>query len=185
MGLPDLFKRKNNGVSVVDAPPEETALRNIAVRDVKAYLVQEFERANKLNEELERMKEKELNEYRPLQAQLDASLVLIDEYKRRLEQTEQKCEKLEKELFAAKDEADTEREKQNDLVIKLEQIGKEAKAIRGNIIRTLAPLLSAKLSRQILEVKGNLSKSKAREIVTESCSETELEILLRGEQHND
>lgn len=181
MQLPSIFKKKSE-IIPSENQPEITELRNIPVRDIKSYLVQEFERANRLNEEIERMKERELNQYRPLQAQLDASLVLIDEYKNRLEHTEKKCEKLEKALFVAKDEADAEREKRHDLVIRLEQIGKEAKEIRTNIIHALAPLLSAELSRQILEVKGNLSKSKAREIVTELCNETELETLLKGEQ---
>lgn len=184
MGLPSIFKKKNETVPIVEMQPEETELKSIAVRDIKAYLVEEFKRANDLNAELEEMKEKELNEYRPLQAKLDAALVLLDEYKERLEKAERKCSDLERKLFVAKDEVDAEREKKHNFQIRLEKIGKDVEAIRKNTIYALAPILSRELSEQIVSVKGNLSKSKAREIVTSICTTSTLFEMMKGEENN-
>ena len=154
-----------------DAPlpvPEQNAVAKIEVRDIKQYLVEEYNRSR----ELERT-----NEY--LKAQLkaadegklkyDASLVTLDEFKLRIDELERKLKSAEKEIAEVVEARMQAEEKANELLIILNHTAREKDGIRAEVIDEI----KAEIIERIKGFKGNLSKAMAIKLVEEDKGETE------------
>lgn len=133
---------------------EETAIETIEVRDIRQYLVDEYERASKLKDLLDEQ-EKQLDAATETENKYAASLVTLDEYSRRLKRQEVEIERLKDRLEKEKQQTKEERDEANIMRVKLNHAEPEKAAEEAR--RIAADLLLAS--------KGSLSRRRAADIV--------------------
>ena len=135
----------------------------VKVRDVKEYLVDEYERSQKLFEENEKLKEK-LGKMEETKLKYEATLVTLDEYKNRLERYERKIETKEQEVEKIKELNEQIREEMNNCKIQLSR----ASITKGEIKDEIISKAKEQIINSIMSHKGSLSKARAVEIVQET-----------------
>ena len=135
----------------------------VKVRDVKEYLVDEYERSHKLFEENEKLKE-ELGKTEETKLKYEAALVTLDEYHCRLEMYEKMIKTKDEEVSKAKDEKEKIREEMNDCKIQLAR----ASITKGEIKDEIIIETKRQVVDSIMLHKGSLSKARAVEIVQET-----------------
>lgn len=132
----------------------------VSVPDIKEYLVREYNRVNELklvNEGLQQ----QVEEAEELKLKYDATLVTLDEYRRRLERAEteiktwkENCQRARQDVRAAKDEVNSYKIKFNEAAITKLEIEKEiVDDVKSDIISLFRSL------------KGNLSKKIVCEVI--------------------
>lgn len=155
----NVFKKK---------PEEETQLTDqISVDNLKAYVVQGYDKEKELQSKLDR-KEQEINDLKVKIEELDALKVVLENKERiirELEYKNKRVENLENQL------ADREN-KNSDLVIKnrqlknqIDEMQNERKTIEIDIKRVAKAETIAWITNRVEQHKGNLSKAKAIELV--------------------
>lgn len=138
-------------VEEVDEKRQELA--TVEVRDIKQYLMDEYERSQKLLDQNEYLK-RELERAEEIKIKYDATLVTLDAYQQRLEKQERiltekdrKIENLQRQLGDIRDELNTHKIQLTRVALTKEEIKEEvAEEIKGQIIQ------------DIQEQKGSLSK---------------------------
>ena len=88
--LEKIFKPKSKTLSVEVVEPideRRQELATVQVRDIKQYLLDEYERSQQLYEQ-NKMLKKKLQEAEEVKVKYDATLVTLDEYKNRLDRYE-------------------------------------------------------------------------------------------------
>ena len=158
-----LFKRKEKPLEVeiverVDERRQELA--TVKVRDIKEYLLDEYERSQQLFEQNEKLKA-EILKTEEIKIKYDATLVTLDEYKTRLERYEKRFSEQEKEYRQAKEETEQIREQMNDYKIKLHRASITKEEIKAEIEREV----KNNIIDRIMKHKGNLSKKTAVDII--------------------
>lgn len=148
---------KKTAVTVQDKKQE---LATVEVRDIKQYLVDEYERSQKLFDRVEYLT-RELEKAGEVKMKYDATLVTLDEYQKRLEGHEKrladkdrKIEELQRQLGEARDELNTCKIQLSRAAITREEIKEEIVADTKK-----------QIAQSIQEHKGNLSKTHAVEII--------------------
>lgn len=138
---------------VIDERKQEIA--TVQVRDIKQYLVEEYERSRALvcqNEELQQ----ELIDAEETRLKYDATLVTLDEYKTRLDSYEKKLHSKDIEIAIFKEQLSQTRDVLNDYKIKLSR----ASIAKDEIREEVAEEVKESIVKRIEAFRGSLSKSK-------------------------
>lgn len=158
MNILSLFKKEETEstelVEAVNNRESEDYLPEIKVRDIKSYLVDEFEEAKRKDREIVEL-ESIIEDLRVTAAKYDASLVTLDEYSYRLEHKNQEIERVKNKLTKKHTEIDNLNDRINTLKIneyKRQDFQREVKLDRTKEIQN-------ELLDRVRTHKGNLSKS--------------------------
>ena len=162
MNLPAIFKRKNE--------VKENDIITIEIPDIKQYLVNEFDRANNLIKENKRLKML-IEESEEIKIKYDATVITLDEYKKRLDEYELIIKELEQKIEDVKQDKMKAIDDKNSLIIKLNQLGRTKDDVEKRLIekynKELQEILNCRLSSVkdiIINKKGVLSKSYVKDI---------------------
>ena len=151
-----LFRRKDETALVVKEPD----VVSVAVPDIKQYLVNEYKKVETLKAKLEECETK-LEEARELKFKYDATLVTLDEYSKRLKQTDENINQEKQKVADARNETAKAKDEVNTYKIMLHDAALTKEAIRDEIITEF----KADLVEKINEIKGNLSKKCVLEVI--------------------
>lgn len=157
---------------VLDARRQEIA--TVQVRDIKQYLVDEYERSRRLYEENEYLRN-QLDKTEETKTKYDATLVTLDEYKNRLESKEKTIKNRESTIASMRDQIRTLQEQLNDYKIAFSRASITRDEIKDEVIATTKAQLIGKLVIQ----KGAISKQKIAELIS-NC-----EIVLSEDGENE
>lgn len=159
--------------------------KKVTVADIKQYLVDEFKKTNDQTIEIENLKDK-LKKALEIELKYNTSLVTLDEYKRRLEDREKRISKLEKDIEVLENKIRKENELKNDEILKYKKLNTlydELKKSFDKKVDDKFKSLKNEMSKEhyldkknlikhkiekISELKGNVSKSKIIEILSEN-----------------
>lgn len=151
---------KKQELATVEVRDAKQELATVEVQDIKQYLVDEYERSQKLVDRIDYLN-RELERAQEIKIKYDAALVTLDEYKRRLESQEKrladrgrKVEELRKQLEDGRDELNT-------CKIQLSRAG----ITRAEIKEEIVAETKGQIAQSILAHKGGLSKTRAVEII--------------------
>ena len=153
-----LFGRKDETALIVKEQPVM-----VAVPDIKEYLVNEYERVDKLRQKIEKL-ENELELARETKYKYDATLVTLDEYKKRLDHSESLLEKEKLKVKDAQNEVSNIKDELNSYKIIMHDAALTKEALIDDIVLEFKSNLVGKLN----EVKGNLSKMTVAKIINET-----------------
>ena len=162
----NLFGRKEETALVVKNEPVV-----VEVADIKEYLVNEYERVDKLRQKNEEL-ELQLEQARELKFKYDAALVTLDEYKKRLERADQQIEKEKQRVEIARKETAKAKDELNSYKIIMHDTALTKEAIMDEVVLEF----KSNLVENFNAVKGNLSKM----IVAKIINETELRQTEKG-----
>lgn len=164
----NIFKKKNEILEaevVVPLQDEEEELNplSIPVRDIKQYLVDEFDRSRELELSIEQYELKE-EEHFKTKTKYDATLVVVEEYKNRNEYLEDLLESQKQKYKVKLKEFSALEEEKNDLRIKLIDVDNRLNETDKFIVdgvndRVLK--IGAAFEDVVASHKGNLSKQTA------------------------
>lgn len=159
--------------------------KKVTVADIKQYLVDEFKKTNDQTLEIEKLKD-QLKKALEIELKYNTSLVTLDEYKRRLEEREKRILKLEKDIQILENKVRKENELKNDEILKYKKLNSlydELKKSFDKKVDDKFKSLKSEMAKQsyldkknlikrkiekISELKGNVSKSKIIEILSEN-----------------
>ena len=161
--LEKIFKPKSETLSVEVVEPideRRQELATVQVRDIKQYLLDEYERSKQLYEQNQKLK-KALLEAEDVKVKYDATLVTLDEYKNRLDRCEKEFADYDKEFQRCRQETEDVRDELNNYKIKFQRASITKEELRAEAVNDI----KRDIVRAIMEHKGNLSKTKAVEIV--------------------
>ena len=157
-----LKSKKTEIVPLQEVDEKKQEIATVQVRDIKQYLVDEYDRAKKLEERNNYLRH-ELDLAEELKLKYDASLVLLDEYKARLESYEKKFSEKDKEIEKYQENFRKAKEEVNDYKITLSRTALTKDEIKAEVVSEI----KADIIRRIQNHKGNLSKASAIELVKE------------------
>ena len=115
-------------ITVIKDPMEDKfgLMRTVKVADVKDYLVKEYERANKKEEEISKL-ETEIANYRQIEMKYEAMLVVQRKTQERIERQDGQIASLKEEISNLEDKNKALRAKIVDIKINAEEKLKEKK----------------------------------------------------------
>ena len=140
--------------------PQDKALTTVEVKDIKQYLVDEYERARAREREIERLNDR-LEEAREVKMQYDAALVTMNEFERRLGDADKKIQKAESRATKLREQLEQTTDELNTHKIKLNRAALDREAIIEEFIEDV----KSWLTQQIVDYRGNLSKAAVHEII--------------------
>ena len=157
MGLFHLFMKDTESTELV-AKRDEIA--TIKVPEIKEYLVQEYERSQQLYQANERLRE-ELMLAEETEEKYKATLVTLAEYKVRLDRQEAIIKQREKEVEDTKAQMREIRDELNDYKIRFSRASLTKEELREEVVEEV----KSGILKAIMQVKGNLGKSKVEAVV--------------------
>lgn len=137
--------------AVVDERKNEIAM--VHVKDIKQYLVEEYERSKQLYEKYEELQE-ELEKTEEIKIKYDATLVTLSEYEARLKRLEETIKKREEAINIAKAESKELRNELNDYKIRFSRAALDKEDIKKEVVEET----KQEIIKAIKAQKGNLSK---------------------------
>lgn len=149
-----LFKRN----SVVHNPVGKLA--TISVPDIKEYLVKEYERSLSLESQVDELNAKLLEAYN-YKIKLDAALVTIDEYSKRIVRKEEKISRQNDEIQRMQEEVARVNNELNSYRIRMHDAALTKRELANEIVADTKTAIIEGLNNH----KGNLSKASACIIV--------------------
>lgn len=156
-------KKKTTEIVPVTTEPisqKKLELATVQVPDIKQYLVDEYERAAKLEEKIQEM-ESLLNACKETQLKYDATLVTLDELKTRVGRRDKEIEKLKQQLYKKEDELRVAYDELNTFKIKISRAAIDKDEIKNEIVNEIKD----KIVKRFHQHKGALSKKRAIELV--------------------
>lgn len=148
--------KKTEILPLSEVDKKRNELATVQVRDIKQYLVDEYDRAKQLEKRNEELSF-ELEKAKELKLQYDASLVILGEYKDRLESYEKKLAEKDKQIEKHREDFLKAKEEVNEYKITLSRTALTKDEIKAEIVSDT----KAEIVRRINGHKGNLSKSAA------------------------
>lgn len=155
-------------ITVVDDNKELPDFRKIAIPDLKQYLINGYEEIREVKKQKEDLK-KELENAKKYKDLYDATLVTLNEFKRRDEENKKAQIKMEKDInekeirmSALKEQVNTYKILEIETNKKIENIEKIKQEEKNNGIKEY----KEKLVEEINNTKGNISKSKLIGIIS-------------------
>ena len=130
-------------------------LATVRIPDIKEYLVQEYERSQKLYQQNEDLRMK-LQEAEEVKLKYDASLVTLSEYKARLDRQERTIEAKNAEVDRIKQDMAVLRDELNNYKIRFSQASLTKEELRGEV----AQEIKDGLIQSVYGQKGTLSKDR-------------------------
>ncbi|NTU88447.1 MAG: hypothetical protein HGA54_00855 [Actinobacteria bacterium] len=147
----NIFKRKEEVVDPVITEPDNEIMV-VEMKDIRAYLVDEFEYVKELEEQIEETRAI-FTERDNLKQAHSASLILLDEYKRRIDKLELDNKGLQERVTESVRATELERDKENQLRLAVRKYRDDA----IDVIR----LYSDGLGKAFLKRTGTLTKQAA------------------------
>lgn len=156
--------------------------KKVSVADIKQYLVDEFQKSNTQQNEIEKLKD-QLKKALELEIKYNATLITLDEYKQRLEDRERRVAKLDSDIEKLENKVRKENELKNDEILKYKKLNEEYSKIKKNFDKEVESKVNSikqgiikeyhlktknfinEKIKLINETKGNLSKSKFIELL--------------------
>ena len=156
--------------------------KSIKIADIKQYLVDEFQKTNKQQQEIERLKDG-VKKAVEIELKYNTTLVTLDEYKKRLEDRERRISKLEQDIECLEKKLKKENELKNDEILKYKKLEDNYNKIKKNFdevledkVKSIKSILNEEhyLEKKqlienkiklIKELKGTLSKAKVLDIL--------------------
>lgn len=156
--------------------------KSVSVADIKQYLVDEFQKTNNQQKEIERLKDS-VKKAIEIELKYNTTLVTLDEYKKRLDDRENRISKLEKDIEYLENKLKRENELKNDEILKYKKLEDNYNKIKKNFDETVEDKIKSLKStlnkehhlekKQIIqnkiniikEYKGTLSKAKVISIL--------------------
>lgn len=155
------YKRENLQIEIVEPVDERRQeLATVQVKDIKEYLLEEYERSQQLYDQNQELRKK-LLEVEEVKIKYDATLVTLDEYQERLKKYEKKCLDYENELQKRRQETEEVRDELNNYKIKFQRASITKDEIKMEVVHEV----KEKIINAITQNKGNLSKKKVVDII--------------------
>lgn len=151
-----MFKLKKKNEVVV----KKQKLQAIPVRDLKEYLVKDFEEIKNNELEIKRLKNR-IDELEIIETKYKATLITLEEFDARVEREKQKSRELEDKLNIKKEEIKTLNEKVNNAIIKEKQAEHLKNNVKDEVIKDYKKQLISVIENQ----KGNLSKKRIYDLI--------------------
>ena len=149
-----LFSKKNNLVV------KENEIQAIKVRDLKEYLVKDFEEIKTKEQTIDKL-ESEIDELKKIEIKYNATLITLEEFNARVLREKDKNVRLEQKITEKNKEiAQLNKEKNNCLIREKIAIDKIE-----NTKDFIIPEFKEKIKKVIDNTKGNLSKKKVIELI--------------------
>ena len=148
------LKRKNEVVV------KKQKLQTIPVRDLKEYLVKDFELIKKQDIEIDKLKDR-IEELELIEVKYNATLITLEEYDSRVEREKVKVYNLEVKLDTKSEEIKVLNEKVNNAIIKEKQAEHLKNNVKDEVIKDYKKQLISVIENQ----KGNLSKKRIYDLI--------------------
>lgn len=123
--------------------------KSIKVADIKQYLVNEFEKTNTQQREIEKLKDG-VKKAVEIELKYNTTLVTLDEYKKRLDERERRIAKLEDDIEHLEKKLKKENELKNDEILKYKKLEENYNKLKKNFDDTL--------EERTKSIKGALAK---------------------------
>ena len=176
------FKRKHEDkLAVVECEPVTYNKFNpvtVSVPEIKDYLVQEYERANGLQQTINDLEAK-LEIANEVKIKYDAAMVTLDEYSKRLAVADSKIYNAQEKVRVEKENHAITRDELNSYKIQLNNAALTKEQIKYEIVKEIKD----EIILAIKTYKGNLSKTTACAIVeqAELCNKLDYSTEQYGE----
>lgn len=151
-----MFKLKKKNEVVV----KKQKLQAIPVRDLKEYLVKDFELIKKQDIEIDKLKDR-IEELELIEVKYNTTLITLEEYDSRVEREKVKVYNLEVKLDTKSEEIKVLNEKVNNAIIK----EKQAEHLKNNVKDEVIKDYKKQLISVIKNQKGNLSKKRIYDLI--------------------
>ena len=175
MRIFNLFN-KNNHQEVIEEKQELT----IPVRDLKTHMVNEFNRARSLIEEI-KVKDEVINQFEEDELKHNATMVLVDEYRNRLDYQDNEIELLKQKLDEQTEIRRSIEEENNTLIIqksimqsRVDDVDSHIESVSKEKINQFCVDLLNDVELSLSLVKGNVSKTKFYDILNYSIKKEKL-----------
>ena len=149
-----LFNKKNNLVV------KENEIQAIKVRDLKEYLVKDFEEIKTKEQTIDKL-ESEIEELKKIEIKYNATLITLEEFNARVLREKDKNIRLEQKIIEKNKEIAQLNEEKNNCLIREKIAIDKIENTKDFII----PEFKEKLKKVIDNTKGNLSKKKVIELI--------------------
>lgn len=149
-----LFSKKNNLVV------KENEIQAIKVRDLKEYLVKDFEEIKTKEQTIDKL-ESEIDELKKIEIKYNATLITLEEFNARILREKDKNIRLEQKITEKNKEIAQLNEEKNNCLIR-EKIANDKIEDTKNFV---IPEFKEKIKKAIDDTKGNLSKKKVIELI--------------------
>lgn len=149
-----IFKRNNNLMI------KQQEIQTIQVRDLKDYLVKDFEQIRQNAIEISRLNDR-IDELEKVEIKYKATLITLEEFDIRIAREKEKTIKLEQKNIELKKEIKNLEEQKNNCIIR----EKQALDKINNVEKTIIDEYKEKLLSYIKNTSGTLSKKRICEII--------------------
>lgn len=149
-----LFSKKNNLVV------KENEIQAIKVRDLKEYLVKDFEEIKIKEQTIDKL-ESEIEELKKIEIKYNATLITLEEFNARVLREKDKNIRLEQKITEKNKEIAQLNEEKNNCLIREKIAIDKIENTKDFII----PEFKEKIKKVIDNTKGNLSKKKVIELI--------------------
>lgn len=149
-----LFSKKNNLVV------KENEIQAIKVRDLKEYLVKDFEEIKIKEQTIDKL-ESEIDELKKIEIKYNATLITLEEFNARVLREKDKNVRLEQKITEKNKEIAQLNEEKNNCLIREKIAIDKIENTKDFII----PEFKEKIKKVIDNTKGNLSKKKVIELI--------------------
>lgn len=135
-------------------------VQSIQVRDLKEYLVKDFEQIKDNEIEISRLKDK-IEELEKIEIKYNATLITLEEFDSRIAREKEKTIKLEEKNNRYKEEIKILEEQKNNCIIREKQALDKINNVKETILTDYKKILIS----HIQNTKGTLSKKRLCEII--------------------
>lgn len=149
-----LFSKKNNLVV------KENEIQAIKVRDLKEYLVKDFEEIKIKEQTIDKL-ESEIDELKKIEIKYNATLITLEEFNARVLREKDKNIRLEQKITEKNKEIAQLNEEKNNCLIREKIAIDKIENTKDFVI----PEFKEKIKKVINNTKGNLSKKKVIELI--------------------
>lgn len=148
-----LFKKQ-------ELAPRKQEMQKIEVRDLKEYLVRDFEQIEKNEETIAHLQER-VEELEKIEIKYKATLITLEEFDIRVNREKEKTLRFEEKYNRLREEMKCLEEQKNDCIIREKQALDKINNVKDTIINEFKD----DLIKHIKETKGTLSKQKIYDII--------------------
>ena len=142
------------------------AIQTVEVRDIKQYLVEEYERSRDLQCQIDIL-EAQLEAAEEVKQKYDATLVTLDAYKDRIDSQERAIDKAKEKADDFKEKMKRAQEEANNLKIKYHRVAMSREEIEQEVTREVLKSVEIDLITFMEGLEGRWSKTRAINVVQE------------------
>lgn len=140
--------------------PRKQEMQKIEVRDLKEYLVRDFEQIERNEETIAHLQER-VEELEKIEIKYKATLITLEEFDIRVNREKEKTLRFEEKYNRLREEMKCLEEQKNDCIIREKQALDKINNVKDTIINEFKD----DLIKHIKETKGTLSKQKIYDII--------------------